>query len=575
MPNLKCDVLVIGAGLAGCWAAVRARELAPKVILVDIAKVSRSGKSSFSGAGILAPEASDDLDAWQQEVVEKGQYLGDQDWVRIMLEEQTARLEEMGRWGMAFEYDKTGKVLRHFGLNHTITKITTVDSLQMMEAMRKRLEQLGVTLLERVMITDLLTSDGATPTEGSVVGAVGFNTRTGAKYAINAGATVVATGTTGLFGASGEGVTQAFKVGAEIVGMEFSRCFDEMWFVEKTMGIGLHLNTFQRLGWQLVNSKGYRFMADYFPDQMERGRREDVGLAMACEGMQGRAPLYVDMRHVDKESMDKLHTLPTTAWMVNTMEEDGHFLAKEKIKCGVASGRLWVTVGGIKNNIYGESNIPGLYAAGEAGGFPAHGTYSVGGVNLASCCVGGYRAGEYAAKYARENGCNPVITRQSKETQARSHRPLRSTSGLNPDALADEVHGFLSPARISIFKTAQSIGKVLDHIGEWKNKAGQLQAEDPYELVKANRLVSYIECIDLVFRGHLVREETRANNIRIDFPYKDNINWLKWIVQSTDSRGKLLIKKAPVPLHRYPVKPGERTRIPAEFPFVKVEGTEK
>ncbi|MBI2934341.1 MAG: FAD-binding protein, partial [Chloroflexi bacterium] len=96
MQSLQCDVLVIGAGLAGCWAALRAKELAPKVILVDFAKVSRSGKSSFSGAGILAPDDSDDLDAWQREIVEKGQFLADQDWVRLMLEDQAARLQDMG-----------------------------------------------------------------------------------------------------------------------------------------------------------------------------------------------------------------------------------------------------------------------------------------------------------------------------------------------------------------------------------------------------------------------------------------------------------------------------------------------
>lgn len=571
MQYLECDVLVVGGGLAGCWAALRAKELVPRVILVDIARVSRSGKSSFSGAGILAPDSSDDLDAWQKEIVEKGQYLGDQDWVRVMLEDQPARLKDMGQWGMKFEFDKKGQVLRHFGLNHTNTKIITVDSLEMMEVMRKRLEDMGVAFLERVMITALLTSDGAAPTDGSVAGAVGFHTRTGESFAINSGATVIATGTTGLFGACGEGVIQAFQAGAEITGMEFSRCFDEMWFVEKCMGIGIHLNTFQRLGMKLVNSAGQRFMEKYLPDLMERGRREDLGLAMASEGLQGLAPLYIDMRHLDEESMRKLHTLPTTAWVVSAMEEEGHYFARDLIKCGVASGRLWVTVGGIRNNIYGESNVPGLYAAGEAGGFPAHGTYSVGGVNLASCCVGGYRAGEYAAKFSQEFGTGAVVPAQVEEYEEKALRPLKQSSLPGPDSLADEVHSFLSPANIAIFKNAASIRKVLNRIAEWTHQASQLHAEDPYELMKANRMISYIQCIDLVFRSHLAREETRSNNIRIDFPYKDNINWLKWIIQWTDSQCRRLMRKVPVPLHRYPVKPPEYTRIPAEFPFFKVQ----
>ncbi|MDZ4247276.1 MAG: FAD-binding protein, partial [Dehalococcoidia bacterium] len=469
MQQLKCDVLVIGAGLAGCWAAIRAREIAQKVILVDIAKVAKSGKSSFSGAGILCPQESDDLDMWQKEIVEKGQYFSDQDCVRAMLEEQPKRLAEMGQWGMKFEYDKNGKVFRHVGLNHVNTRIITVDSLEMMDALRKRMTGLGVTFLERVMVTDLLTSDGASPTQGYVVGATGFNIRSGETFAINAGATIIATGGTGFFGSMGEGIIQAYRAGAELTGMEFTRAFDEMGFNDRY--IGVHLNTYQRLGMKLVNAAGERFMERYLPSLKERGRREDLGLAIVSEGMQGRAPIYMDLRHFDEESMNKLHTLPSISRVVASLEDEGIDFRNQLVKYVVTSGYLWSRAGGIRNNVYGETNLPGLFVAGEAGGYPTHGTYSVGGVNLASCCVGGYRAGEYAARFAGESGTKPLVSEQVKSMEARALQPLKAATGISPANLADEIATFISPARIAVFQDGSTIRKVLDRAEDWQAKA--------------------------------------------------------------------------------------------------------
>lgn len=568
MQQLQCDVLVIGAGLAGVWAAARAKELAPRVILAEIGKVGKSGKSAFSGAGILCPDPSDDLDVWHKEISEKGQYLNDQDWVRLVLEEHPKRLKDMEDWGLTFERDEKGKIFRHVGLNHVNTRITSISSLEMMDVMRKRLEKIGVTLLERVMINGLLTSDGAAPTSGSVVGAVGLQTRTGESFVINAGATIMAAGGSGYFLGSGEGIAQGYWSGADIFNMEFSRCFDEMGFEDRYLGV--HLNTYQRLGMKLLNAKGERFMEKYLPDLMERGKREDLGLAIVSEGIQGRAPIYMDLRHLDEESMNKLYTLPTTRLIVNSMKEEGIDFRKRPIKYVVTSGPIFMRCGGLRINIFGETSLPGLYAAGDSSGFPAHGTYSVGGVNLASCCVGGYRSGEYAARYAKENGIKPVPESQSKNLISKQMRPLKAKSGLTADEFFDEFHTYLSVAKISVFRSAESIKEVLQNIKEWKTRIKALKACDYHDLMKANKVASYLQCAELIFQGSLIREETRANNMRIDFPYKDNVNWLKWVVQGSNGRGGSWAKMVPVPLYRYLAKPKEYKKIPANLP-IKLE----
>ncbi|MBI4330105.1 MAG: FAD-binding protein [Chloroflexi bacterium] len=567
MTQMQYDVLVIGGGLAGCWAALRAGELTDKVLLVDIATVSKSGSSSFSGAGILMPDETDDLDIWQKEIVEKGQFLNDQDWVRVMLEEQSLRMADMGRWGLTFELDDRGKVLRHVGLNHDTTRIVTVDSHEMMEVLRRQLEARGIPILERTMMTRLLTSDGRSPTAGTVVGATGFHIRTGEVFSVNAGATVIASGSVGSLGGCGEGLNMAYLAGAKIFNVEFARAFDKSGFEGKYMHV--HLNTYQRLGMRLINKNGERFMVRYLPDLMERGKREDLGLAIVSEGMQGRAPIYMDLRHLDENHMNKLYTLPSTTRVVNALKEEGIDFRTRPVEYVVTSGPITMRCGGIKINTFAETNLPGLYVAGEASGFPGHGTYSVGGVNLALCCVEGYRAGEFAARYARENGRRQVVPRQIKALVAQTFSPLKARAGLTPGALCEEIDKSLSPARVAVFRDAATIRTILEHVTEWKEQAARLQATDHHELMKANRMASYVQAVALIFRANLMREETRGNNIRVDFPYKDNIDWLKWVIQWADEERKPRIGAVPVPLYRYPVRPKEYTRIPANLPFPK------
>ncbi len=102
-------MLIIGGGLAGCWAAIAAKDFAPRVTLVDKAVVSRSGCSSWAYYH-LAPVPAESLADWRQELVEYGGYLNDQDWLDLVLKEHNQRLADMERWGVPFERDEQGKL---------------------------------------------------------------------------------------------------------------------------------------------------------------------------------------------------------------------------------------------------------------------------------------------------------------------------------------------------------------------------------------------------------------------------------------------------------------------------------
>lgn len=119
----KIQVLVIGGGLARCWAALRAAQMGVQVTLVDKAQVARSGASTFAAGVMLAPQRDDDLEVWQRELVEAGEYLNDQNWVRVMLEEQVERIADMQRWGLPFEKEPNGQLARRVGRGHRTTQI--------------------------------------------------------------------------------------------------------------------------------------------------------------------------------------------------------------------------------------------------------------------------------------------------------------------------------------------------------------------------------------------------------------------------------------------------------------------
>ncbi len=135
------EILVVGGGLAGCWAALRAAKLGKKVILIDKATVGRSGAATFAAGVMLAPQADDDLRAWQKEIVERGDYLNDQEWVQVLLEDQIRRIEDLRRWGAPFEIEEGGSLARVIGRGHQVARILMFHGKKLMELMARLIAQ--------------------------------------------------------------------------------------------------------------------------------------------------------------------------------------------------------------------------------------------------------------------------------------------------------------------------------------------------------------------------------------------------------------------------------------------------
>ncbi|MBI4317973.1 MAG: FAD-binding protein [Chloroflexi bacterium] len=574
--TVKADVLVIGGGLAGTWAAVRAADFTDNVVLVDKAQVSRSGASTSAAGVMLAPMPGDDLQAWLEELVERGDFLADQDWVQVMLTDQIARIQEMESWGTDFEREADGSLARIVGRGHVNTRMLMFHGQKMMEMMRKQVLKKKVKLVERVAVTDLLTSDGLHPTQGKAVGAVGFDCRSGEPYVFEAKATVVSTGCIhpkrgGMYvdNINGDGHGMGFRAGADLIGVEFNTAGHlqgwgrRYWFA--------CLNMIQNLGAKFVNARGERIMAKYDPALMERSLLSTLTQAFCKEVLEGRGPIYCDMRDFTPEGIARFRRVVPRAMLI--FDKLGVDLNKDVVEltpfngvfgtCG--DGGLWV-------NTYCESSIPGLYGAGGATKILPHGTYSVGGVNLAYCCVSGHRAGENAANYAKVFGQVPVQQDQAQALLDQTFAPLEREAGVRPDDVFDRVMETTVPAEYSTFKHEKRINKVLAQLEDIKGALTGLSAPNPHELVKAHEARNYVQCAELVFKAALERTESRGSHYREEYPYRDDDNWLKWIVLRR-SNGGVDVRLEHIPMYRYPVKPGTygQKPHPVQFSFEEKE----
>src|SRR3989304_4126803 len=312
---IQTDVLVVGGGLAGFRAAMRARNFVEHVTLADKANVARGGGTVFCHI-MTAPTPKGAKEDWLRDIVEHTEYFSNQEWAEAVLEEQVDRIRDLERWGFVFERDEKKEYVLMPPRGANKARAIYYEGRKFAERMRDVLLANGINLLERVMIVDLLTLDGEQPGRGSVVGAVGLHTRTGKPLVIKARAVVAANGLIAgklkeMDNLTGDGQAMALRAGAELAGMEFTH---QVHFClvkgapdgessPKYLWSGAQL---QNHGAWIVNAAGERIMEKEDPELMER--RSGFGLlgqAMAKEDLGGRGPLYFDMRHFPKEEVER------------------------------------------------------------------------------------------------------------------------------------------------------------------------------------------------------------------------------------------------------------------------------
>ncbi|MDP2727407.1 MAG: FAD-binding protein, partial [Dehalococcoidia bacterium] len=301
---VETDVLIIGGGIAGLFAAIKAKEGNPgaKVTLVDKACPGASGCSAFAAGVFLYCQPGDDTEPLVRQIVEdNAEYLIDQDYVRIAAAESYDRFRDLQEFGVEFLKDRRGQITRVPALAAKTGLCSPFGGgPHLMWKMRAEALKRGVVMFDRFMTTDLLTDNGG------CIGAVGFGVRDGEFYIFKGRATVLAGGNLlfnaapmGSSGGTGDGIAIAFRAGLELRNMEQ---LGNVSVGPKSLSApGLHV-IFGN-GGILVNAQGERFMERYNPVLKEEARRFETARAILSEWREGRGPCYLDCTHLSPEAI--------------------------------------------------------------------------------------------------------------------------------------------------------------------------------------------------------------------------------------------------------------------------------
>lgn len=550
------DVLIIGAGSAGLWAAHSAKVQNPdtKVLLVDKGPANWGGLMSAAGGDLDVVMPDEKIEDWLRDWVYYYDGLCDQELHRKIFERSFDILQQYMDWGCEYLTDENGKMdtvgVKQRGLDHIklyVTKIKGSGGLRLVNALVKAIEAEGVESIGRTLITDLIKNK-----EGRIVGAVGFNTIDGTFVRIRAKAVLMATGMGGFKSSymsnseTAEGLEMAFRAGAELRNVEFSR----VWVVPKLFGWEGQ-TTLLPLGARFVNARGENFM-EYYTDNPKLADNTDphyTAMGMCMEMRAGRGPIYLDMSGLQpgKEAV----VLPKMGWQLinyNRLKDDcGFDFFKEKSE--------WMpqplcVYAGLLTDINGATKVPGLYAAGRCRSIDP-GVYT-GGFALMTTAVTGQIAGEVITEYIKGIELEELDETQVEEYKEKIYAPTKRP-GINSKEVLRAVQRIAYAYDVCLVKSEKSLKNALHQIETLKKElVPNMAAEDHHYLLKLKETEATVFITEWYIRASLERKESRAGHFREDYPDHDD-KWLKWLILGHDEDGNPAFRTEDVPIERYEI----------------------
>ncbi len=536
METFSHDVIIVGAGIAGLRAAIAAAETSNKVDVAVISKIypvrSHSVCAQGGTAAVLREGDSYDLHAW--DTVKGADFLADQDVVEFFVRRAPQEIINLEHWGCPWSRTEDGKInQRRFG-GHSFPRacfaadMTGFHEMHTLYGKAKTLE--NVTFYDEWFITSLLVEDNR------AVGLTAIELKTGKLHAFKAKAIIMATGgyqriyqfTTFSHTATGDGMAIAYRAGVPLKDMEFVQ-FHPTGLVPPGV---LITEGARGEGGYLLNAKGERFMKRYAPERMELAPRDIIARAEQTEINEGRAfegpygpYIALDLRHLGEEKInERLPLIRDVAIKLAGVDP-----VEEPIPIRPAAH---YAMGGIHVNIRTESPLAGLYAAGECSCISVHGANRLGTNSTADCLVFGAVSGEEAAKYALSKSFTEIPKDKVLEEEKRIFDGILSREGdERVSVIRDEMRKIMND-KVWIFRTGDELKEALKEIRQLKERFKNIRVEDkggPFNmgLIEALQLDFTLELAEVTIVSALARTESRGAHYRLDYPKRDDQNWLK------------------------------------------------
>lgn len=531
---IKTDVLVIGGGLAGLYAAIKAREKGADVLVVDKGHAGKTGATKFASLAYMVcnPEWGTDMDACMNTITRNGEYINDRRWTQILLEESLITYNELMSWGVSFpiEDEKGLPFVRDY---EPFTMVRVGPTGAIGDVARTHAKQIGVKILDRIMITDLVVKDER------AIGAVGFSIYTGDFFVFNAKATVLATGPTGL--TRGDGDALAYRAGAELTSKEFPYT----WPGAGTVKGGWNMVAARNVFMKFVNGEG---------KEIDITGKYELDLTMEFLIHQGKGPIFWNIeaatpKDIEKMLMRQKKAYPMVKWPFdptrqNNMVCDG---GENWMAVAAQTGGVWPT------DYSGATSVYGLYAAGDCCGTRALGGYHCApGFGLAGAAVTGRRAGLGALEFALNAslvGVDPIEKERLKEV---CYQWMKRKSGFNPRWVKQVIVSFMTPYFVKYIKHGKRLEAVLTLIEFIKDHiVPKMWARDFHELWLCHEVRNIVVNAEAILRCGLFRNESRAMHYREDYPRRYDPDWLAWVKLKLEN-GRMILWKQPIPKEWWP-----------------------
>jgi succinate dehydrogenase/fumarate reductase flavoprotein subunit len=525
--QIETDVLVVGGGLAGVFAAVKAKEQGADVTLVDKGYVSRTGQTPFAHCtAVYSSESEYTFEEWMAHYAKSGEYLNNREWTETVLKDSYDRYMDMVSWGIDFKKDNDGKHIKEsipgvpsgapIWLGHG-----TID-FNWGNPLRRQLMKSEVNLVEGVMITQLLKQGD------EICGAIGFSVKEGTIHIIKAKAVILCAGSGGfkpyggwpISNLTADGHVMAYKVGAEITGKEFCD------FHPRTVPGTLLTDGFPPRHLSLRNTEG--------EEVIDRGPSLPLDLDFHTHA--GKAPLKKDGTVYVSDS--------ASGMSVHTQEG------------------IWPT------GLDCSSGVKGLYAAGDnLATMMVGANYNGMGNATATCSSTGTRAGVAAAKYAKTFQAKDLDSTLVDQAKQKMLAPLKRKGGYGPAYVTQLIQNSMAPYFISRIKHGDRLQATLTLVEFYRNHlVPKLYANDTHGLRLVHETENMVINAEMRLRAALYRTESRGTHYREEFPRRDDSNWLSWVMLKEEN-GKMKLYKKDIPEEWSPdSKLPYEERYPIRFP---------
>ena len=523
------DILIVGAGLAGLRAALESIEAGKNTAILS--KVHPVRSHSCAAQGGINAALTDRGDNWEDHAfstIKGSDYLADQEAVEIMCREAGENLIDLEHMGVIFSRDEEGRLgTRRFG-GQSVARTFFVGAITgsaMLHVLYEQTVKQNAQVYEEWFVTKLIIEDG------ECRGVIAMDINSGKLEIIKAKSVILATGgigrifepSTNALICTGDGLALAYDVGASLMDMEMIQ-----YHPTGLAGNGILLSEGARgEGAYLLNSNGERFMEDYAPEYLELASRDVVSRAEQTEINEGRGIdgcVLLDCRHLGKSKIEeKLGYLQEVA-----IEFRGIDLAEQPIP---VKPTMHYIMGGIKTDFMGQTDIPGLFAAGECANVSVHGANRLGANSLLDTIVFGRRSARGAIEYSSQINSISKSKEELNNESKRIQNIINRTNGERSATLRNEM-GEAMTSGIGVFRDTKSIKiakqKVLNLIDRYENTSidnkGKIFNTD---LIFNLELKYMLDVALTICIGAENRKESRGAHYRTDITERDDKNWLK------------------------------------------------